>query len=62
VVPRENAGVLDKEELKLVKETQEKHKHCLRIPRRYVICIIVKQYVLDSLNLIVNLLSLLYSY
>jgi hypothetical protein len=34
-VPKTNVGILNKEEEKKVKETQEKHKHCLRIPRRY---------------------------
>ncbi len=34
-MPKTNVGILNKEEEKKVKETQEKHKHCLRIPRRY---------------------------
>lgn len=34
-MPKTNVGILNKEEEKKVKETQEKHKHCLRIPRRF---------------------------
>ena len=31
-----SAGLVDKEKLNLIKNTQEKHRSCLRIPRRPV--------------------------
>lgn len=36
VAPKPNIGILNKEQQKLIKDVQEKHKHCLRIPRRPV--------------------------